>query len=99
MRAWRRAPCPPCSAASQVGVGNGCMAWWVRLHGLPLPCVWSPGPGWNRASMPCRAPAPAAPVHLTVEEQSDDDLLHLLAHDTGEAGCVGGGVGWEGVGG
>lgn len=28
----------------------------------------------------------SAPVHLTVEGQSDEDLLHILAHDTG--GCL-----------
>lgn len=31
---------------------------------------------------PSRPPCRAAPVHLTVEGQSEEDLLHLLAHDT-----------------
>ena len=30
----------------------------------------------------------AAPVHMTVEGQSDEDLLHLLAHDTGACALV-----------
>jgi hypothetical protein len=31
---------------------------------------------------------PAAPVRMTVEGQTDEDLLHLLAHDTGKGGGV-----------
>lgn len=69
-----------------------------RLCALPAwasssSCTWPLGSSYPRLPTRCTRASLnsrqhllfvcAAPVHLTVEGQSDEDLLHLLAHDTG----------------
>lgn len=55
-----------------------CLALWPSAHvARPMLMCWLP-------PLLC---ANAAPVHLTVDGQTDEDLLHLLAYDTGTCGA------------
>jgi len=68
-----------CEAAPGWICTSRCLAVWLRQQGRrahhPVLTLRPHG----RPPSPCTA----APVHLTVEGQTDEDLLHLLAYDTG----------------
>jgi aminopeptidase N len=72
------------SGAPSGAGGQGLACWWPHNNNSLLLTEHRSAILPRLADGPSHpTPTPAAPVHMTVDGQTDEDLLHILAHDTG----------------